>query len=252
MRRSKSIAILVIILFLFQFSAPFVQTGTAHTSKECEKLKKKWKNKVEKALRKNQALQDLLKGGGAVAAGVKGGLKGAAVGMAGGAAAGLVFGGIGAGPLAGKAAVAVGVGGAVNGFLDHLEKIQEAREAYNKAKQAAEEARKAYEECMKKIHPDGVFIPYMDSPQNIQYGETHDALFQANVAFNSVYFYVKSPDQTGYGTLVSTVEGDGATMSATFSFTAPQTTGTYTLTAYAYFPTTIVESSYDVVVFLAP
>lgn len=239
------------MLFLLQFFTPLVQTGTAHTTEECQKKKDEWQEKLKEAIEKNKALQELLKGGGVVGAGLKGAALGAGVGGAGGFVAGLVF-GPGAIPLAGKGAVGGAVAGLLNGGKNHLEKIKTARKEYDKAREEADKAKEAYKKCMERIHPDGVYIPYMDSPQNIQYGETHYALFQANVAFNSVYFYVKSPDQTGYGTLVSTVEGDGATMSATSSFTAPQTTGTYTLTAYAYFPTTIVESSYDVVVFMAP
>lgn len=39
---------LVMLLFLFQFSVPLIQTGMGHTPPECEELRKEWKKKSDK------------------------------------------------------------------------------------------------------------------------------------------------------------------------------------------------------------
>lgn len=255
--RKRLIAILVMMLFCFQFFAPLVEMGTAHTPKKCEKLKEKWQKKLKKEIEKNQAVIDLLKAGGSITAALKGALKGAGIGAAavgaGGAAAGGLLGPPGAAAGAAKGAIAGGVGGSVAGaihaFLAHREKLRNARKAYDKAKEESKKAKEEYDKCMKHKHASGSLIPYMDSPTNLAYGDTHYALYQANTPYYAVYWYVKGPDETGYGTLMSTDMGDGSKMSSTFSWTAPHKVGSYQLTAHVYFTDTILDSTYYISVF---
>ena len=103
-------------------------------------------------------------------------------------------------------------------------------------------------ECLNHSHASGSLSPYMNSQTYVKYGETHYALYQSNLPYDSVWWYVRSPSESGYGTNVSTEYGDGSKLSSTFSWTAPETTGTYTITAYVYYTNTIIEQSYDITV----
>ena len=59
-RSMQFIATFVMMLFLFQFSAPLVQTGIGHSkAKECQKLYDKWKKKYDKAVELNTELKEL-------------------------------------------------------------------------------------------------------------------------------------------------------------------------------------------------
>lgn len=130
----------------------------------------------------------------------------------------------------------------IKGEIETLEK---------KVEEAGKEAGDAWDkyiECMKHNHASGSLSPYMNSPTYVRYGDTHYALFQANTAFDSVYWYVRAPGETGYGTNESIDPGDGSRTSSTFSWTAPYGVGTYTIQAYVYFSDTIIELSYDVTV----
>lgn len=246
MKSKRSIAILITILFLFQFFTPLVQT---HTPKACEELKKEWQDKLKDQINKNEALQELLKSSAAGAT-AKGAAVGAAVGAgaaaAGGAAVGLVFGPPGAGILAAKGAVGGGVGGFITGgvaaFLARRKAIKDARKEYEAAKKAAEEAKKAYDRCMKHVHPTGSLVPY-GSDTYVRSGEAHSSYFSSNMPFYAVYWYVRAPGESGYGTLMSTDMGDGSKTSSMFSFT-PNAIGTHTITAHTYFTSDIIDSTY--------
>ena len=183
--------------------------------------------------------------------------EGAVLGVTGGAIGGAIVGALlgppGAALGAAKGALGGAVGGVVvggiRGYFAWRTKLKDAERAVEKAKEALKKAKEEYD---KNRHddpgPTGSLSPYMGSPTNVQYGGTHDALFQASVAYDRVYWYILAPGETGYGTNVSTEEGDGAKVSSQCSFTAPPTPGTYTITAYAYFSDTVIENSYDIIV----
>jgi len=66
-------------------------------------------------------------------------------------------------------------------------------------------------------------------------GESHTADFTASQAYNSVYWYVKSPSETGLGTNVEIAPGGSDALTASLTYTFPvDASGDYVLTAYAY------------------
>ncbi len=82
-------------------------------------------------------------------------------------------------------------------------------------------------------------------------GHSHTANFSASSAYSSVYWYVKSPSESGYGRNVETDFGDGNTTTASMTYTFPSdVSGDYVITAYVYDGdgTTIYEVSYTVIV----
>ena len=223
-RSMQFIATFLMLLFCFQFFAPLVEMGTAHTPKECEKLKEKWEKKRDKARQQHKKLKELEKD--QVYNIVKKALKDATIG-------GLLSGAAGWAILkeALKQAFAKAglVGFAVSGLKSLLNSYNETQKEIDKVK-AKRDA-------------------FNDSPTTLAYGETHYALYQANTPYYAVYWYVKGPDETGYGTLMSTDMGDGSKMSSTFSWTAPHKVGSYQLTAHVYFTDTILDSTYYISVF---
>ena len=250
-RSMQFIATFVMMLFLFQFFAPLVEIGTAHTPKECEKLYDKWDKKRKKATQQNTKLKDLEKN--QVYNIVKEALRDATM-------LGLFTGGVSwatfrkglkeAFKKAGLPAFAVtSLVSLINNYRetqDEIDKVKAKRDAFNKE---ARELWEKYLKCMDHEHASGSLIPYMDSPTTLAYGDTHYALYQANTPYYAVYWYVKGPDETGYGTLMSTDMGDGSKMSSTFSWTAPHKVGSYQLTAHVYFTDTILDSTYYISVF---
>ena len=82
-------------------------------------------------------------------------------------------------------------------------------------------------------------------------GSTHTANISVPAGFNSVYWYVKSPSESGLGTSVSYVSGDGSSTSASFSWSVPSgaASGDYVITAYTYLSdNSVVQPSYTVTV----
>ena len=81
-------------------------------------------------------------------------------------------------------------------------------------------------------------------------GDTHTASLSLPSAYSSIYLYVKSPSESGLGTSVSYVSGDGSSTSATLSYTFPSdASGDYVITAYTYLlDNSIVQPSYTVTV----
>ena len=79
-------------------------------------------------------------------------------------------------------------------------------------------------------------------------GGAHTASLTLPSAYSSIYWYVKSPSESGLGTSVNWVSGDGSSTSATFSYTfASDASGDYVITAYTYLSdNSIVQPSYTV------
>lgn len=79
-------------------------------------------------------------------------------------------------------------------------------------------------------------------------GATHAASLNVPSAYNSVYWYVKSPSESGLGTSVSSVSGDGSSTRASFSWSVPSdASGEYVITAYTYLADgSVVQPSYTV------
>lgn len=250
-RSMQFIATFLMLLFCFQFFAPLIEIGTAHTPKECEKLYKKWKKKQQKAAKLHKKLKELEKD--QVYTIVKEALRDATM-------LGLFTSGISwatfrkglkeAFKKAGLPAFALtSLVSLINNYRETQEEIDNVKAKRDAINEEARDLWERYLKCMEHEHASGSLIPYMDSPTNLQYGETHYALYQANTPYYAVYWYVKGPDQTGYGTLMSTDMGDGSRMSSTFSWTAPHKVGTYQLTAHVYFTDAITDSTYYISVF---
>ena len=84
-------------------------------------------------------------------------------------------------------------------------------------------------------------------------GTGHEANFTTNQAYRYVYWYVKSPSQTGLGTNVKTDTGDGSTTkTAQLSYSFPSgVSGDYQIMAYVYSgDNSVYETSYTVTVSL--
>ena len=81
-------------------------------------------------------------------------------------------------------------------------------------------------------------------------GGTHTASLSLASAYSSIYWYVKSPSESGLGTSVSYVSGDGSSTSASFSWSVPSgASGDYVITAYTYLSdNSVVQPSYTVTV----
>ena len=79
-------------------------------------------------------------------------------------------------------------------------------------------------------------------------GDTHEGKFVVNAPYSSVYWYVKSPSESGLGTNVGTNYGDGSTTEASLSYTFPRdASGDYVITAYVYPESgSVYEVSYTV------
>lgn len=249
-RSMQFITTFVMMLFLFQFFTPLVQTGIGHTPKECQKKYDDWKKKHDKATELNTKLKGLendqvytiiketvfeatiggLFSGAAGWAILKETLENAfkKVGLVGFTISGL------------KALI--------NSYRETEAEIEKVKKKRDKVNIEAWKLWQEYLKCMNHKHASGSLSPYMDYPTYVQYGETHYALFEASIAFDSVYWYVRAPGETGYGTNISTEEGDGSKITSMCSWTVPHTAGTYTITAYVYFSDTIIEESYDITV----
>ncbi len=89
-----------------------------------------------------------------------------------------------------------------------------------------------------------------DGVYTAEAGTGHEANFTTNQAYSSVYWYVKSPSQTGLGTNVETDTGDSSTTTtAQLSYSFPSgTSGDYVITAYVYPPASgsVYQTSYTV------
>ncbi len=81
-------------------------------------------------------------------------------------------------------------------------------------------------------------------------GDTHEANLVADGPYSQVYWYVKAPGETGYGTEVEIDNGDGSTSDASLSYTFPSdASGEYTITAYIYrSDLSVYEESYTVTI----
>ncbi len=91
------------------------------------------------------------------------------------------------------------------------------------------------------------------SPANGSYfasaGSSHTANFTASEAYNSVYWYVKSPSETGLGTNVEIDPGGSDMLTASMTYTfASDASGAYVITAYVYNYTdsAVYQASYTV------
>lgn len=244
------ISTFLIILFIFQFIAPITQTGIAHTPKECKKLLDKYNKKYAKAVELTTKLDNLKKD--QVYTIVKDTLWDATLGgLFTGATAWAILRNTLKNAFS-KIGLAAFVGLTLKGAIDHynetqdeIDKVKEKRDKINEETKALW---KKYLECMDHTHASGSLSPYMNDDIYLAYGDTHYASFSASIAFHTVYWYVKGPDQTGYGTLMNTDSGNGSNKNSLFSFSAPHTVGTYTITAHVYFTDTILDFSYDVYV----
>ena len=85
-------------------------------------------------------------------------------------------------------------------------------------------------------------------------GDSHTAYYSTSSPYKSVYWYVKSPSETGLGTSKEIDKGDGSTTTASFSYTFPSgNSGDYKITAYMYdsdSDSSVYEDSYTVSVSL--
>ena len=95
------------------------------------------------------------------------------------------------------------------------------------------------------------------SPSNGLYtataGDSHTANVSVPSGWTQIYWYLKSPSESGYGTSQSSVsDSTGNATSASYTYSFPSgTSGDYVLTAYVYGSDgTIVEPSYTVSVSL--
>ena len=81
-------------------------------------------------------------------------------------------------------------------------------------------------------------------------GDSHTAEVTVPSGYTLIYWYLKSPGESGYGTSVSTTTGDSSTTSASYTYSFPSyASGDYVLTAYITLSdNTIVEASYTVTV----
>ncbi len=93
-----------------------------------------------------------------------------------------------------------------------------------------------------------------DGSYSAEAGTGHEANFTTNSAYQSVYWYVKSPSDTSYyGTNVETDYGDSSTTTtAQLSYSFPSgVSGDYVITAYVYDnDSSVYETSYTVSVSL--
>lgn len=93
-----------------------------------------------------------------------------------------------------------------------------------------------------------------DGVYTAEAGTGHEANFTTNQAYSYVYWYVKSPSQTGLGTNVETDTGDSSTTTtAQLSYSFPSgTSGDYVITAYVDPPASgsVYQTSYTVTVSL--
>jgi len=88
------------------------------------------------------------------------------------------------------------------------------------------------------------------SPSNGSYyasaGDSHTADFSASSAYSSVYWYVKSPSESGLGSNVEIDTGSSTSTTASMTYTfASDASGDYVITAYVY-PYDSSESVYEV------
>lgn len=249
----RSISMLVMLLFLFQFSAPLIQTGMGHTPPECEALHKDWKDKSDKysalileqeELRNSQAWKIAKEAvwGATIGSGIGAGASGIAEWL------------WKAGKNAIKRATLIGgisggVWSAINTYREIKAELERLDTEIEKSGKEADEAWKKYMKCLNHSHASGSLSPYMNSPTNVRSGESHSAHLSATEPFQSVYWYVRAPGESGLGTQITTDTGDGSKTDSYFSYT-PQSNGTYTITAYTYFTNTISEPSYDITVSL--
>jgi len=131
------------------------------------------------------------------------------------------------------------------------------RQYYNdKSKIITETCGDAYRRCTghskpsKGIHGGGSSSSL--SPSNGLYaasaGDTHEANLNLSSVYTSLYWYVKSPSESGLGTNISTLTGDGSSKTASFSYTfSSSASGDYVITAYTYLSDgTIVQPNYTV------
>lgn len=93
-----------------------------------------------------------------------------------------------------------------------------------------------------------------DGVYTAEAGTGHEANFSTTQAYSYVYWYVRSPSETGLGTGVDTDYGDSSsTTTAQLSYSFPSgVSGDYVITAYVYDGdgTTVYETSYTVTVSL--
>lgn len=73
-------------------------------------------------------------------------------------------------------------------------------------------------------------------------GQTHYGQVHLDEPYHTVYWYVRSPDETGLGTVVSTDSGDGTSNVSYFSYTF-ENSGDYEVTAYVYPESGDIDSS---------
>lgn len=251
-RLKRHIAMVVILVFVFQVFAPIVDTGFAHKPKECEKLEKKWKKQLDKLNKLNEKMEELK--GDRVWQIIKDTALGAVLGSGGAASGAGVANWIWktAKFAIRKAGVAGLVGGsiysAVSSYLRTQKEIDNLQKKIDEKQKEVDAAKKAFDDCMNHSHASGSLTPYMNDDIYMVYGDTHYSRFYSTVPFYTVYWYVRAPGQSSYGTLMFTDVGDGSTQNSLFSFTAPHTAGTYTVHAHVYFTDTILDFSYDVYV----
>ena len=100
------------------------------------------------------------------------------------------------------------------------------------------------------ISPTFGFSPASGSSYTASAGSTHTASLTLASVYSSIYWYVKSPSESGLGTSVSYVSGDGSSTSASFSWSVPSgASGDYVITAYTYLSdNSVVQPSYTVTV----
>ena len=79
-------------------------------------------------------------------------------------------------------------------------------------------------------------------------GDTRDSLLITDAPYSQVYWYVRAPNDTTYGTNVEVDGGDGKTSKATMRYTFPEDVeGTYKIIAYIYrWDLSVYELSYSV------
>lgn len=79
-------------------------------------------------------------------------------------------------------------------------------------------------------------------------GGSHTVNLTVPSGYNNVYWYIKAPGESGWGTNVSTTYGNGSDTTVSYTYSIPSgASGDYVLTAYIYLSdNTIVDPSYTV------
>ncbi len=135
------------------------------------------------------------------------------------------------------------------------------REAHEKQTCSTSGCSVKYRNCLSHTKPHSSHVSSAQVPSTPTFspasgsytasaGDTHTANLTLSSVYSSIYWYVKSPSESGLGTSVQYVSGDGSSTSASFSYSFPSdASGDYVITAYTYLSDgSVIQPSYTVTV----